>query len=85
MGEKNLLGTLPLLCRSRNLVWLEFPLLEVWNGVNDDPRNTASKVHNLGVSRRQKMLPSVGCTTYFVQQETHETGGDDRVLDPNVP
>lgn len=25
------------------------------------------------------------CATYFMEQETHETGSNDRVVDPNVP
>ena len=47
MGEKNLFRALPLLRRGRNLVRLEFPPFKVWYGVDDDPRNAASKVNNL--------------------------------------
>lgn len=54
VGEKNLLGTLPLLGSGRHFVRLELPLLKVWNSVDDDPRNATSKVHNLGVSWREK-------------------------------
>ena len=85
MGEKDLFGTLPLLFSSGNFVGLKFPLLEVWHSVDDDPRNATSKVYNLGGGRRQKRPRSTGCTTYFVQQETHETRSNDRVVNPNVP
>lgn len=66
MGEKHLLGALPLLCGGRNFGRLEFPLLKVRNGVDDDPRNTASEIHNLVVNRCQNTMPSAGCATYFV-------------------
>jgi hypothetical protein len=54
MGEEDLLGTLPLLLSGGNFVGLQFPLLEVWHGVDDDPRYATSKVYNLGVRRRQQ-------------------------------
>lgn len=47
MGEKDLLGTLPLFLGSRDLVGLQFPLLKVRHSVDDDPRNTTSEIYNL--------------------------------------
>lgn len=66
MGEENLLGTFPLLSGGRNLVRLQFPLLEVWYSVDDDPRNAASKIYNLGAIRRQEIPPDARRGTYFV-------------------
>ena len=83
VGEKDLLSTLPLLLRSRNFVGLEFPLLKVRNSVDDDPRNTAPKVYKLGACQRTPH--NIKNATHLVKQETHETGSDDGVVDPNVP
>jgi len=47
MGKKHTLCALPLILSSRNLVWLELPPTKIRNGVDDDPRDTTSKVDNL--------------------------------------
>lgn len=45
--EENLLSTLPLFLRCRNLISLELPLSEVRNRVDDDPRDATPKVYEL--------------------------------------
>ena len=45
--EQNLSGAFPLLSRSRDFVWLQLPLAEVRNSVDDDPWDATTKVYNL--------------------------------------
>ena len=61
MREKNLFRALPLLRRGRNLVRLEFPPFKIGYGVDDDPRNAASKVDHLAkVHQREKTFSRLG-------------------------
>jgi hypothetical protein len=47
VGEEDELGAFPLLFCGGDLVWLELPLPEVGNGVDDDPRDATTKIYNL--------------------------------------
>lgn len=47
MREQDLLGAFPLFLRCRNLRRLQFPLAEIWHGVDDDPWDATAEVHDL--------------------------------------
>lgn len=45
--EQNLFGAFPLFSGGRDLAWLQLPLAEVRNSVNDDPWDASTEVNNL--------------------------------------
>ena len=52
MSEKDVFCALPLLCSSRNLLFLQLPLSKVWISVDKDPWYASSKVENLVYQER---------------------------------
>ena len=78
MGEKHLLRACPLLSSSRYLVGLELPLVEVRNGVDDDPWDAASKVHDLGT---QEFISAIPCSEKAGRQRSVVLSG---AVKPNI-
>jgi hypothetical protein len=86
MREENLLGAFPLLLSGRDLVRLQFPLPEVRNGVDYNPRYAPTKVHNLQRSRQNEEIElGKDGLTHLMQQETHQARSDDGVPNPYIP
>jgi hypothetical protein len=86
MGKEHALCALPLILSRRELVRLKLPSAEVRNGVDDDPRDTTSKVHNLWGSRRwERDIGECETHTDLMEEETGKSGGNDRVTDQEVP
>jgi hypothetical protein len=66
MGEKHLLGACPLLSSSRYFIGLELPLVEIRNRVDDDPRDAASKVDDLGA---QEFISATHSMQYIYKKQ----------------
>jgi len=47
VGEQDHFRAFPLFLGSRNLIRLKFPLAEIWNSIDDNPRDGTSEVHKL--------------------------------------
>lgn len=63
---------------------LKFPLLEVGHSIDDEPRDTTSKIDNLqAVSVYSPMVNAIS-PTHLVEQKAHQACGNDGVTDPDV-
>lgn len=85
--EEHLLRAFPLLCGSGDLSRLELPLAEIWNGVDDDPGNAASKVYNLAERDSECHGHTIVSQErpHLMQQEAHKSRRDNWVPNPHIP
>jgi len=67
VGQQNTLQTVPVLLVAWDLGRLQLPSSEVWDAVDDVPRQRSGEIHEL------------------VQDEKHDTGGQDVVVHVAVP
>lgn len=59
MGKEDPLGTLPLFLSCRHLGGLQFPLAEVWDGINYNPRYAPTEVDGLHTRQGQSFVRKV--------------------------
>lgn len=63
---------------------LKLPLLKVGHSIDDEPRDTPSKIDNLQAVSVYSPTVSAISPTHFVEQKAHQAGGNDGVADPDV-